>query len=122
MQYRKGSAAFSDENCTPAGTDNCNGISGNTTTISTLDADTSYSVQVRSRNGEGPSAWSRLVTLKTNKGTNAPPSFSGPSTEFTIPENTPSGELLGNAVSATDGDSDTVTYSLEGVDRASLHA
>ena len=42
-------------------------ITGTTTTITGLDADTSYSVQVRAKNDEGTSAWSRLVTVKTNK-------------------------------------------------------
>jgi hypothetical protein len=120
VQYRKGSGAFSNDNCGGTGPGNCDGISATTTTIQGLEADTSYSVQVRSRNDEGVSAWSRLDTLKTNKGTNAPPAFSGVSTTFEVAENTPAGELLGDAVSATDGDSDTVTYSLDGVDRASF--
>ena len=75
VQYRKGGGAFSDENCDPAGTDNCNGITGTTTTIAELEEDTSYSVQVRAKNDEGTSAWSRVETVKTNKGTNALPTF-----------------------------------------------
>ena len=46
-----------------------------TTTITGLEEDTSYSVQVRATNAEGTSAWSRVVTVKTNKGTNTPPTF-----------------------------------------------
>ena len=34
-----------------------------------MEEDTSYSVQVRAKNIEGTSAWSRVVTVKTNKGT-----------------------------------------------------
>ena len=65
MQYRKGGGTFSDENCSPAGTDNCNGITVHHHHHNgTLDPeDTSYSVQVRAKNDEGTSAvvdaWSR---------------------------------------------------------------
>ena len=52
LQYREGSGSFSDENCDPPGTDNCNGISGTTTRITGLEEDTSYSVQVRAKNDE----------------------------------------------------------------------
>ena len=52
---------------------NCNGITDTSTIITGLDEDTSYSVQVRAKNDEGTSAWSRAVTVKTNKGTNVPP-------------------------------------------------
>ena len=75
VQYRKGSAAYSNDNCGSESDDNCDGITNTTTTITGLDEDTSYSVQVRAKNDEGTSAWSRAVTLKTNKGTNDPPTF-----------------------------------------------
>ena len=93
VQYRKGSGAFSNDNCENDDVDdNCDGLTSTTTTISQLEADTSYSVQVRARNDEGTSAWSRLVTVKTNKGTNVPPTFSRCSTsEFTVSENARSG-------------------------------
>ena len=42
----------------------------NSTTITELDEDSSYSVQVRAKNDEGTSAWSRVVTVKTNKDDN----------------------------------------------------
>ena len=45
------------------------------TTITELDEDSSYSVQVRAKNDEGTSAWSRVATVKTNKGENVPPVF-----------------------------------------------
>ena len=119
VQYREGSAAFSDDNCGPEVVDNCNGISDTTTTIVGLDADTQYRVQVRAKNIEGTSAWSPLITVKTNKENNVPPNLGTTDPAFTVEENGPSGQLLG-AVTATDGDSVTVTYSLEGVDRASF--
>ena len=119
VQYRKGGGAFSDENCSPAGTDNCNGISGTTTTtITGLDADTSYSVQVRAKNDEGTSAWSPVATVKTNKDENALPTFNDAASPLglTVAENTPSGRDVGNAVDATDSVTESPTYELRGRD------
>ena len=77
VQYRKGGGAFLNDDCRgDADTDdNCDSIPPPTTTtvITGLDEDTSYSVQVRATNEEGTSAWSRVVTVKTNKGDNLPP-------------------------------------------------
>ena len=75
VQYRKGGGTFSNDNCDGTGVGNCDGLTDTTTMISELDEDTSYSVQVRAKNAEGTSGWSRLVTLKTNKGENAVPLF-----------------------------------------------
>ena len=118
VQYRKGGAAFSDDNCGTTGNDNCN-ITGSplaiTTTIVDLEEDTSYSVQVRAKNVEGTSAWSRLVTVKTNKGDNTPPTFAdGDSTIRDVDENTPAGRPVGLAVDADDDS--TLAYSLRGRD------
>ena len=119
VQYRKGGGTFSDENCSPAGTDNCTGITDTDTTITELEEDTSYSVQVRARNDEGVSAWSSAVTLKTNMGTNAVPTFTDNSpVTRTVEENTPSGRNVGTAVTAEDDSSTTWTYSLGGRDAA----
>ena len=79
VQYRKGGGTFSDDNCGETGHDNSNCLDDitpiTTTTIMDLEEDTSYSVQVRATNDEGTSAWSRVVTVKTNKDTNVPPIF-----------------------------------------------
>ena len=120
LQYRKGSGSFSNDNCGSTSDDNCDGISTTTTTIMGLTANTSYSVQVRARNDDGPSNWSRLVTVKTNKGDNAPPSFSTNSSTFTVAENTRPGQSVGDAVTAGDNDSSAVSYTLEGPDAASF--
>ena len=118
VQYRKGSGAFSNDHCQNQDVDdNCDGLTDATTIISQLEADTSYSVQVRARNDEGPSSWSRLETFKTNKGTNAPPDLSGNTGAFSVSENTRSGQLVGQ-VTATDNDSDRWSYSLGGADAA----
>ena len=125
VQYRKGSGSFSEDNCGSTGNDNCN-ITGSppatTTTIVDLDQDTSYSVQVRATNDEGVSAWSRVVTVKTNKGDNVPPAFDDAASPvaLTVPENTLSSRDVGNAVSATDLISTSLTYKLEGRDAASF--
>ena len=119
VQYRKGSAAYSNDNCENTTADNnCDGITNTNTTITGLDADTSYSVQVRAKNAEGTSSWSRAVTLKTNKGTNDPPTFTDASSpvELTVAENTPSGRDVGTAVDASDSVTTNLTYTLEGRD------
>ena len=79
VQYRTGSGAFpnDNDNCDSTGEDNCDNITNTMTTITGLDADTSYSVQVRAREAvdEGAGAWSRTVTVKTNKSDNNAPIF-----------------------------------------------
>ena len=68
VQYRKGGGTFSNDNCEDTTEDdNCTGITVTDTIITGLEEDTSYSVQVRATNAEGTSAWSRVVTVKTNK-------------------------------------------------------
>ena len=122
VQYRMGGGAFSDDNCGSDNDGNCTDIdAANTdTTIQGLEADTSYSVQVRATNAEGTSAWSRVVTLKTNKGTNDPPTFNAITLPLEVDENTPAGRDVGNAVSASDNISTSLTYRLEGRDAASF--
>ena len=123
VQYRKGSGAFSDDNCqNTTAVDNCSGIDDliTSTTIIGLDDDTSYSVQVRAKNDEGTSAWSRPITLKTNKENNAPPTFDDTTDpiQLEVDENTSSSRDVDTAVSATDDSSTSLTYSLEGPDAA----
>ena len=120
VQYRKGGGAFSDDNCLDTtAPDNCRAITGTNTTITGLDEDTSYSVQVRAKNGEGTSDWSRVETVKTNKGTNQPPTFTDESSAARdVDENTRSGRDVGPAVDATDDSSTRWTYSLGGRDAA----
>ena len=127
VQYRKGGGTFSDDNCRGADEDdNCADIPPGTTstTITELEEDTSYSVQVRATNGEGTSAWSRVVTVKTNKGTNVPPTFAVievdgqcPEDTLCVPENTPAGrDVDSRPVSASDTVTTSLTYRLEGRD------
>ena len=138
LQYRKGNGTFQDDNCLGTEADNnCIGLDDDatddnantltTTTIVGLEADTSYSVQVRATNAEGTSAWSRVVTLKTNKGTNDPPTFTTitsdgdcPAVTLCVPENTPAGRNVGNPVGASDSAQTSLTYRLEGRDATSF--
>ena len=99
---------------TPPGT-------GTTATIGTLAEDTEYAVQVRALNGETPSDWSASGTGRTGAGSNTAPEFdAGLSTTREVAENTPSGQLFGDAVSADDPDGDSLKYTLEGADAASF--
>ena len=85
-------------------------------TIGELDAGTSYDVEVRAINDEGPGPWSAEGTGSTNN----PPAFSGATAELEVPENTVVVTSIGTPVTATDTDSDTLTYTLEGTDKDSF--
>ena len=81
--------------------------------ITELDADTSYSVQVRARNGEGTSAWSPSVTVKTNKSDNAPPYFERCQVsplELSVDESTQSVRDVDNPVRGDDNTSTSLTH------------
>ena len=83
-----------------------------------LEPGTEYEVQVRAKNGENDSIvnWSSSGRGRTN------PSNRRPVFDSTLPalvtlevdENTRSGQNIGNAVEATDADSNSLRYSLEG--------
>ena len=113
LQYEvSGSGSWTET--TPSGT-------GTTATIGTLAEDTEYAVQVRALNGETPSDWSASGTGRTGGGSNTAPEFDdGTSTTREVAENTASGQPVGAAVSATDAEDDTLTYTLEGADAASF--
>ena len=51
---------------------------------------------------------------------NNPPAFSGTTAARNVAENTAAGQNVGAVVTATDADSDTLTYTLEGADAASF--
>ena len=85
-------------------------------TIGTLDAGTSYEVQVRAVNDEGPGPWSDTGTGSTN----SPPAFSGATAELEVPENTVGVTSIGAPVTATDADPDILSYTLEGADADSF--
>ena len=97
-------------------------VTGTTTTISGLTAATDYQVQVRATNAEGDSDYSDPPgSGRTNTATtNTAPVFSSPSVSRELVENTAAGQDVGAAVTATDADNDTLTYTLGGTDMASF--
>ena len=109
VQYRKsGDTAWTDHAHTGTST---------TTTIGSLDSGTTYQVQVRATNAEGTSGWSATGTGSTD---NSAPAFASDTTTRSVAENTASGANVGSAVTATDADGDTLTYTLGGTDAASF--
>ncbi|MCG9134111.1 cadherin domain-containing protein [Candidatus Poribacteria bacterium] len=79
-----------------------------------------YSVTVTVSDGELTDSISVGIKV-TDVDENSAPVFAGSSTERSIPENTPAGVHIGEAVSAKDTDSgDTLTYTLSGTDAASF--
>ena len=86
---------------------------GTSTTLTGLTAGTTYDVQVKAINDEGNSGWSTSGSKKTAE--NAAPVIPATATR-SIAENSAAGTAIGAVVSATDADSDTLTYSLTGTD------
>ena len=100
--------------------------SGQLQTSGALDyeAKSSYSVTVSVSDGNGGSD-SISVTINVTDvdetpANNVPEFTEGSSATRAIAENTASGSNIGTAVSATDADNDTLTYSLGGTDAASF--
>ena len=110
----------------PEDTDWTNGpqvVTGTTSaTITGLNEDTLYQVQVMARNNDGPSPWSAPGSGRTLAQGNSAPTFDdGASTTRSFDENTTAGEDIGTPVAATDTDSgNTLAYNLEGADAASF--
>ena len=78
-------------------------------TISSLDENTQYEVQIQAKNDEGTSMWSNSGTGSTMDN-NAPPVFSEETVRQTVDENTR--PVL--TVQASDEDGDPITYSTPG--------
>ena len=111
---------------TDAATFNIDSTSGQLRTSASLDYETkpSYTVTITVSDGNGGSD-SITVTINITDVDETPsnnaPTFSDSSTTRTIAENTGSGVNIGSAVSATDADDDTLTYSLGGTDAATFN-
>ncbi len=108
---------------TDAASFSLNTTTGQLQTSAALDyeAKSSYTVKITASDGKGGSA-SITVTISINDITeNRPPVFAdGSTTTRSIAENTASDVNIGSAVSATDPDNNTLTYSLGGTDAASF--
>ena len=112
--------------------------SGQLQTSAALDSETksSYSVTVSVSDGNGGTdsitvtinvtdvsegtTTTRTVTDVIETSNNAPVFTDGSSTTRTVAENTAANTNIGSAVSATDADNDTLTYTLGGTDAASF--
>ena len=79
-----------------------------------------YAVTVIASDGTHTDTISVAIKI-TDIDENAPPVFASSSTTRSIPENTPAGVYIGEAISAKDADSgDTLTYTLSGTDAAAF--
>ena len=92
-------------------------VTGKSAAIGSLMASTSHQVQVRATNAEGDGDWSFAGTGRTG---NHAPVFSGSTAARSVAENTAAGQNVGAVLTATDADSDTLIYTLEGADAASF--
>ena len=88
-------------------------------TISGLADSTTYRVQVRAANAEGQGSWSSSGEGTTGA-PNQAPVFAASSVTRAVDENAEAGTNVGAAVTATDGDNDTLTYALSGTDAATF--
>ena len=93
---------------------------GTSATISSLEADTSYQVQVRATNADGSGEWSAPGSGRTNAPDNSAPAFASAAATLSVAENTAASTDIGAALTATDDDGDPLTYTLEGTDAASF--
>ena len=89
---------------------------GTDATIERLTAGASYQVQVRAKSPEGTSPWSLSGIGATNNETNAAPTFSSATEMRRVDENTPPRQPVDLPLTATDTDSNMLTYSLAGAD------
>ena len=88
------------------------------------DSSSSYSIKVIATDPDNATATisgTIYVTRVVKQVLNSAPEFDSTSTTRSVAENTPSGQNIGDPVSATDADtSDTLTYTLGGTDAASF--
>ena len=103
-----------------------NSTNGQIRTSATLDYETkdSYSVTITVSDGNDGSdsifVTINITNIDESVPNNAPVFSDGASTTRTVAENTGSGVNIGSAVSATDADENTLTYSLGGTDASSF--
>ena len=95
-----------------AGDDTDTAIDTHSLTHSATSTDTKYS---------GISIANVGVTVNDNDTANSAPTFSMSTESRTLAENTAAGQNVGGTFTATDADSDTITYTLEGTDTASFN-
>ena len=91
-------------------------ITATRVTLTDLDEETDYEIQIRATNEEGTGVWSRSAMGRTREN-RAPVFREGSRTVRSVTENTAGTVDLGNPVRADDSDGGTPVYSLEGEDR-----
>ena len=87
------------------------------------DVDKFLQVTASYTDGHGPGKTAIVVSdnkVRVAPATNTAPAFAGDATTRTVEENTEAGRNIGDPVSATDAESDPLTYSLSGTDAASF--
>ena len=91
---------------------------GQLRTSAALDYETrsSYSVTVMAEDSEGASASIEVTIAVTDEDENEPPSFDPTDNMRSVAENTEPGQAIGDPVTATDPEGNTLTYSLGGTD------
>ena len=97
---------------------NISGATGSSYTVASVDQQKwlRATVSYDDAHGSGKSAVSSAATVEESLTTQVPPTFGeGPSAVRSVPENTAPGIGIGGAVSATDGNSDSLTYFLSGI-------
>ena len=112
LQYRQGTSGNF--------TDGPQDVSGTSATITGLTANTLYQVQVRATNSDGNGPWSPSGSGQTNTAGNSAPTFANLTETRSVAENSPASTDIGAPVTATDGNNDQLTYTLEGMDAASF--
>ena len=100
---------------------------GTTAMLSSLTANTTYEVQVLATNDEGSSPWSSAGEATTDSVTiksipNKEPAFAGTSATREVAENSAAGTTVGAAVTAADGDTDALIYSISGAAEFAIEA
>ena len=96
--------------------------SGQLRTSAALDyeAKASYSVMVMAEDSEGASDSIEVTISVTDEDENEPPSFDPTDNMRSVAENTEPGQAIGDPVTATDPEGNTLTYSLGGTDAAAF--
>ena len=81
-----------------------------------LEPGTQYEVRVRAKNGEGDTTenWSSVAKGTTGPSNSRPVFDRAPAVELSVDENTATRQNIGSAISASDADSNNLTYTLEG--------
>ena len=95
---------------------------GQLRTSAALDYETrsSYSVTVVAEDSEGASDSIEVTISVTDEDENEPPSFDPTDNMRSVAENTEPGQAIGDPVTATDPEGETLTYRLEGTDAAAF--